>query len=90
MMLLKVLFSEEHVGLPEGVIGSFEVGHSTIFCGKPYPEMLPDINEALKDCITYLSDAWKKIIARNECTTHFLGLLSGGQVHYYKINLALL
>ena len=78
---LRTIAHGQHVGLPEGVMGNSEVGHSTIFCGKPYNEMLPDITAALKDGRIYSSSAWKKAMARKDGTTHFLGLLSDGQAH---------
>ncbi len=77
----KLIAHGEHVGLPEGIMGNSEVGHSTIFCGKPYLEMLPDITSALKDGRIFSSKAWDKIKERKENTTHFLGLLSDGKVH---------
>ena len=71
----------EYVGLPLGVMGNSEVGHSTIFCGKPYLEMLPRINSSLENGEIFSSNAWNQIISRKQSTTHFLGLLSDGQVH---------
>ena len=78
---LKLIAHGKHVGLPEGIMGNSEVGHSTIFCGKPYLEMLPEIAAALKDGRIFSSKAWKEITERKENTTHFLGLLSDGKVH---------
>ena len=77
----KLIAHGTHVGLPEGIMGNSEVGHSTIFCGKPYLEMLPDITKALDDGRIFSSKAWEKIKERKENTTHFLGLLSDGKVH---------
>ena len=77
----KLIAHGTHVGLPPGVMGNSEVGHSTIFCGKPYFEMLPDITAGLQDGRIYSSASWQKMIARKSGTTHFVGLLSNGQVH---------
>ena len=72
----------KYVGLPDDVMGNSEVGHSTIFCGKPYDELLPSINKAIKTKELFGADAWKKMLSRaNFSCTHFLGLLSDGQVH---------
>ena len=70
-----------HVGLPRGVMGNSEVGHSTLFCGKPYAELLDAITMALDDRSLYASSAWKSMMQRNQGTTHFVGLLSDGKVH---------
>jgi 2,3-bisphosphoglycerate-independent phosphoglycerate mutase len=74
-----------HVGLPDGVMGNSEVGHSTIFCGKPYDELLPAINKGIKDGSLFQAEAWQEAIRRSSGETggcvHFLGLLSDGQVH---------
>lgn len=70
-----------HVGLPEGVMGNSEVGHSTIFCGKPYDELLPALNKGIANGLLFTGAAWKAVTSRSEACTHFLGLLSDGQVH---------
>ncbi len=78
---IKLIAHGEHVGLPQGIMGNSEVGHSTIFCGKPYLEMLPNITSALSDGKIFSSKVWKEIVSKKENTTHFLGLLSDGKVH---------
>jgi 2,3-bisphosphoglycerate-independent phosphoglycerate mutase len=78
---MRLIAHGQHVGLPNGVMGNSEVGHSAIFSGKPYYELLDDITVGLGDGRIYSSPAWHKMVARKEHTTHFLGLLSNGQVH---------
>jgi 2,3-bisphosphoglycerate-independent phosphoglycerate mutase len=72
------------VGLPDGVMGNSEVGHTTIGAGKVIKETLTLLNEAIQegqlDTNKQLLDNYKKLKQSNQ-SLHIIGLLSDGGVH---------
>ena len=72
------------VGLPEGVIGSSEVGHLTIGSGQVIKQSLPLINQAIEDQTFYANEQLLAAInwsQKNNSQLHLMGLLSDGGVH---------
>jgi 2,3-bisphosphoglycerate-independent phosphoglycerate mutase len=76
--------SGEYVGLPKGVMGNSEVGHTNMGSGRVVPQGVTIINEdiragefaknaALQACIAH--------VKRSGGTVHLLGLASDGKVH---------
>jgi 2,3-bisphosphoglycerate-independent phosphoglycerate mutase len=78
------------VGLPEGQIGNSEVGHLHIGSGRPVPQDLTRINDALQDgsfkknpvLLTAIEQA-----KQNRGAIHILGLASPGGVHSHENHL---
>ena len=79
--------SGEAVGLPEGIVGTSEVGHETIGAGVrlknkltiAYEEIASKKvlnNESLMDLVNHVKE--------NDSTLHLMGLLSDGGVHSHK------
>mgnify|MGYP001207294663 CR=1 FL=1 len=75
------------VGLPEGQVGSSEVGHMNIGAGRIVMQDLPRINQATADgslaAHPLLSVLAKQLTATGR-TAHIMGLLSNGGVHSHQ------
>ncbi len=76
--------SGEYVGLPDGIMGNSEVGHTNIGAGRIVKQDLVRINDdikndQLKENIN-LQSTFKHVID-NDSTLHLMGLLSDGGVH---------
>ena len=72
------------VGLPsDDDMGNSEVGHNAIGAGRVFDQGARLVNTALKTGRIFQSDVWDHIVKRsqNGGTTHFIGLLSDGNVH---------
>lgn len=72
------------VGLPEGQIGTSEVGHMTIGAGRVVYQPLEIINRAIRDGSFKENEEIKKVlfhVQKNGSKLHILGLLSDGGVH---------
>ena len=73
-----------HVGLPEGQMGNSEVGHMNLGAGRIVYQDLAKINRAVAqgsiDQEPELKAAFDHAREQN-CTVHFIGLLSDGGVH---------
>ncbi len=63
------------IGLPEGQIGSSEVGHLTIGSGRVLKQSIQNINDTIAE-----NTVLQKII-KNPSTLHIVGLTSHGGVH---------
>ena len=78
--------SEKFVGLPEGQMGSSEVGHSTFGAGRIIDSEIIRINKAIKSG----AFAKNKVLVKNlkkikgNQSLHLVGLLSDGGVHSHK------
>ena len=74
----------EHVGLPEGQMGNFEVGHMNLGAGRIVYQNLARINKAIKDDTLAkekeLIAAFKYAKQHNK-NIHLLGLVSNGGIH---------
>lgn len=76
--------SEEFVGLPEGQMGTSEVGHMNIGSGRIIYQPLEVINQSIKDGSFFEN---KKILSvlehvkKNDSKLHIMGLLSDGGIH---------
>lgn len=76
--------SGKAVGLPVGQIGNSEVGHLHIGAGRPVPQDLTRINDAVEDGSFKKNPHFLAAIAaakKNDATIHILGLVSPGGVH---------
>ncbi len=74
----------ESVGLPFGVMGNSEVGHTAIGAGRVVLQDYPQINRAIKDGTFFRAPALLEIIEhlkKNNSTLHVLGLCSNAGVH---------
>ncbi len=72
------------VGLPKGVMGNSEVGHTNIGAGKVVLQSLSRINESIKNKSFFDNKALMDIFSYSKQysnTIHLLGLLSDGGVH---------
>lgn len=72
------------VGLPEGLVGNSEVGHSNLGAGKVVFQDLLRINLAIEDGTFFENEAFTTAIdhaAKNNSNIHLMGLISPGQVH---------
>ena len=72
------------VGMPSDEdMGNSEVGHYTLGAGRIFDQGAKLVNEAIASGILFNGTAWKTVCARaaKGGTTHFLGLLSDGNVH---------
>ena len=76
--------SAEYVGLPEGVKGNSEVGHTNIGAGRVVFQDLPRINKAIENGNFFESPILKNAVSfakANNNTVHLMGNLSDGSVH---------
>lgn len=82
--------SGEAVGLPEGQIGSSEVGHMTIGAGKVLYQDLVRITKAIENNELEENKAVKKIaehVLNNNSILHLAGMVSPGGVHSHQEHL---
>ncbi len=73
-----------NVGLPHGVDGNSEVGHTTIGAGKILYQDLPRIDKAISTGEFFENEKLHKaidIIEQNDSRLHLLGLIGSGEVH---------
>ena len=78
------------VGLPDGVMGSSEVGHLNIGAGRIVYQDLTRITKAIEDGDFYENEALLKAINSakdNGTNLHICGLLSDGGVHSHNSHL---
>ena len=76
-----------HVGLPDGQIGSSEVGHLTMGAGRIVYQNLTRIDIAIKDGSFNKNAsllAACNAVSENDGTLHIMGLLSPGGVHSHE------
>lgn len=76
--------SGKEVGLPWGVVGNSEVGHTNIGSGQVSYQTLPRINKSIEDKSFFENKAFLDAIAHaknNKSTLHLMGLASPGGVH---------
>ena len=76
--------SGEAVGLPAGIFGNSEVGHTTMGMGRALYQDLVKINKALDDGSFYKNKILLKAVAHvkeNNSQLHLIGLVSSGCVH---------
>jgi 2,3-bisphosphoglycerate-independent phosphoglycerate mutase len=72
------------VGLPDGVMGNSEVGHSTIGCGRIIEQPLTRINNAIKNGSFFTNSlliAPLKQLKASGKTLHIMGLISDAGIH---------
>ena len=73
-----------HVGLPDGIMGNSEVGHTNIGAGRIVKQDLVRINDDIKNNQLKnnlnLQSIFNHVI-ENDSTLHLMGLLSDGGVH---------
>ena len=73
-----------HVGLPDGIMGNSEVGHTNIGAGRIVKQDLVRINDDIKNDQLKnnlnLQSIFNHVI-ENDSTLHLMGLLSDGGVH---------
>jgi 2,3-bisphosphoglycerate-independent phosphoglycerate mutase len=81
---VKLETSGAYVGLPDGVMGNSEVGHTNIGAGRIVKQDLVRINDAIKSNefknIPTLNNIFQTVIA-NHSTLHLNGLFSDAGVH---------
>ena len=76
--------SGKAVGLPEGQMGTSEVGHMNLGSGRIALQPLQAINEAIEDKSILENEEILKVlnhVKENNSNLHFMGLLSDGGVH---------
>ena len=76
--------SGEAVGLPKGVIGNSEVGHTNLGSGRVVPQGVTIIDAAIADGDFAKNETLKSAflhVQRSGGTLHLMGLLSDGCVH---------
>ncbi len=76
--------SGEAVGLPKGVNGNSEVGHTTIGAGRKTLQPLTLIDDKIRDKSFFENDTLLDLmdyVNDNDSTLHIIGLLSNGGVH---------
>jgi 2,3-bisphosphoglycerate-independent phosphoglycerate mutase len=81
------------VGLPSDKdMGNSEVGHNALGAGRIFEQGASLVNKALETGRVFKTDLWKNIQARSAAggTTHFIGLLSDGNVHSHIRHLYIL
>lgn len=81
------------VGLPEGQIGNSEVGHLHIGAGRPVPQDLTRISDAVADGEFQKNPVFLSAVEyanQHNSRVHILGLLSPGGVHSHQTHLAAL
>lgn len=82
--------SGEAVGLPEGQMGSSEIGHMTIGAGKVIDTDLVRINKAIKEKTFGPNKNLQKVFVhakKHESTLHLVGLIGPGGVHAHEAHL---
>lgn len=82
--------SGEAVGLPDGFMGSSEVGHLNIGAGRIVIQELKRIDEGFKDGSIFESDKWSELIQnwkKNASNLHLMGLLQDEGVHAHQDHL---
>ncbi len=98
MLMVSRLYTElkahgTAVGLPtDQDMGNSEVGHNALGAGRIFEQGASLVNKALETGRVFNTDLWKKIEARSSTggTTHFIGLLSDGNVHSHINHLYIL
>jgi len=76
--------SAEYVGLPKGVKGNSEVGHTSIGAGKVIYQDLPRINQAIENGIFFSNEVLCNLIDKTkqkDTSLHLLLCFSDGNVH---------
>ncbi len=82
--------SGEPVGLPDGFMGSSEVGHLNIGAGRIVVQELKRIDEGFKNGTLFDSDKWRNLISnwkKNNSQLHLMGLLQDEGVHAHQDHL---
>ena len=82
--------SGEPVGLPDGFMGSSEVGHLNLGAGRIVVQELKRIDEGFKDGSIFNSDKWRSLISNwknNHSQLHLMGLLQDEGVHAHQDHL---
>lgn len=82
--------SGEAVGLPEGQIGSSEVGHQNLGAGRVVYQDFMRITVAIRDGSFFQNPVLLKVmgeVRRTGATLHLMGLLSDGGVHSHAEHL---
>ncbi len=82
--------SGEAIGLPEGQIGTSEIGHLTLGAGTVLLTDVVRINKAISDGSYATNPEFEKLFAHvkgNRSTLHTMGLLSPGGVHSHQEHL---
>lgn len=82
--------SGEAVGLPEGTIGTSEIGHLTIGSGRIIYTDIVRINKDIKDDKLKNNEAFLKLfehVNKHDSTLHIIGLVSPGGVHSHQEHL---
>ncbi|RJQ15880.1 2,3-bisphosphoglycerate-independent phosphoglycerate mutase [Candidatus Woesearchaeota archaeon] len=76
--------SEEHVGLIKGQSGSSEAGHLNLGTGRVIEQDLSVINNAIAKGTFFTHPHFlelTKYVKENNCSLHFIGMLSDGGIH---------
>ena len=76
--------SGKAVGLPDGQMGTSEVGHMNIGSGRIAMQPLETISSSIEDKSFFNNEEIKEVLDHvklNKSTLHIFGLLSGGGVH---------
>ena len=82
--------SGEPVGLPDGFMGSSEVGHLNMGAGRIVVQELKRIDEAFKDGSLFRREKWIKLVEnwkKNNSQLHLMGLLQNEGVHAHQDHL---
>jgi len=82
--------SGEPVGLPDGFMGSSEVGHLNLGAGRIVVQELKRIDEGFKDSSIFDSNKWRNLISNwknNNSSLHLMGLLQDEGVHAHQDHL---
>ncbi|MCB0284151.1 MAG: 2,3-bisphosphoglycerate-independent phosphoglycerate mutase [Calditrichaeota bacterium] len=82
--------SGEPVGLPNGFMGSSEVGHLNLGAGRIVVQELKRIDEAFKDGSLFEREKWINLITNwkeNNSQLHLMGLLQNEGVHAHQDHL---
>jgi len=82
--------SGEAVGLPEGTIGTSEIGHLTIGGGRILYTDIVRVNKAIKDDELKNNEAFVQLfthVKKHNSTLHVMGLVSPGGVHSHQEHL---
>jgi 2,3-bisphosphoglycerate-independent phosphoglycerate mutase len=82
--------SGESVGLPQGNIGTSEIGHSIIGSGTVLPTDMIRINNSIKNNSLKDNEALSQLfdhVIKHNSTLHLLGLVSPGGVHSHQEHL---
>ncbi len=73
------------VGLPsDDDMGNSEVGHNAIGCGRVFAQGAKLVNKAIKTEAMFNGRVWQEQVQNvrdNDCSLHFIGLFSDGNVH---------